>query len=60
MQRKRAGYLKKKDTISSDDTNTRMNEVLKAINTIEYGSVQVHIQNGLIVQIDCLNKKRLS
>ncbi|MBD3264620.1 MAG: DUF2292 domain-containing protein [Candidatus Omnitrophica bacterium] len=34
-------------------------DIYKAIREIAYGSVQVHIQDGKIIQIDKINKVRM-
>jgi len=36
-----------------------LSNVYKAIEEIRYGSIQIHIQDGKIVQIDKINKVRM-
>ena len=54
-----------KITLSKDEQaevkrNSRiMLDISKAIQEIEYGSVQIHIQDGKVVQIDKVNKVRM-
>ena len=39
--------------------NTSLAKIYNAIREIRYGSVQIHIQDGKIVQIDKVNKVRM-
>lgn len=39
--------------------NKALMDIYKAIREIVYGSVQVHIQDGKIIQIDKINKVRM-
>jgi hypothetical protein len=36
-----------------------LSDIYKAIHEIAYGSVQIHIQDGRVVQIDKINKVRM-
>ncbi len=38
--------------------NTLLSDICKAIQEIKYGSVQIHIQDGKVVQFDKINKIR--
>jgi len=48
---------------STQTTETRKNEAFEkiqsAVESIRYGTVQIHIQDGRIVQIDKVDKIRL-
>ncbi|MDD5070748.1 MAG: YezD family protein [Candidatus Omnitrophica bacterium] len=37
-----------------------LNDIAQAVKEIRYGSVQIHIQDGKVIQIDKVNKVRLS
>jgi len=50
--------LENRDEIIEIDDKALI-EVYQAIRQIIYGSVQVHIQDGKIVQIDKINKVRM-
>lgn len=39
--------------------NSLLLNIYNAIREINYGSVQIHIQNGKVVQIDKVNKVRM-
>ncbi|MGB2600069.1 MAG: DUF2292 domain-containing protein [Candidatus Omnitrophota bacterium] len=39
--------------------NTVLPDIYNAIQEIKYGSVQIHIQDGKVVQIDKVNKVRM-
>ena len=49
--------VKTAEKICNDDSV--LADVLGAIKEIQYGSVQVHIQDGKIVQIDKMSKARI-
>ena len=40
-------------------SNVILSDIYSAIQEINYGSVQIHIQDGKVVQIDKLNKIRM-
>jgi hypothetical protein len=44
---------------SSTDSEVGIDQVRRAIHSIRYGEVRVVIQDGLIVQIDRVEKQRL-
>jgi hypothetical protein len=46
-------------TIQTDDTKL-VEEILKAVRTVSYGHVQIVIQDSRVVQIETLEKKRLT
>ena len=55
--------LHKKNNPNSD-RKENCNDIIfanihKALNEIRYGSIQIHIQDGKIVQIDKINKVRM-
>ena len=37
-----------------------LNDIAQAVKGIRYGSVQIHIQDGKVIQIDKISKVRLS
>lgn len=43
----------------SEHEETVLAEVLRALRAIRYGSVQITLQDGRVVQVDTLEKKRL-
>ena len=51
------GEMKDNDNVRGVDSV--LDDVLLAIKEIRYGSVQVHIQDGKVVQIDKVNKMRI-
>ena len=40
-------------------SNKVLSDIYKAVYEISYGSVQIHIQNGKVIQIDKINKVRM-
>jgi hypothetical protein len=46
-------------TIQTDETKL-VEEILKAVRTVSYGHVQIVIQDSRVVQIETLEKKRLT
>ena len=55
--------LNKKSDANSDrkenPNDIIFTNIYKAISEIRYGSIQIHIQDGKIVQIDKINKVRM-
>ncbi|MBN3040254.1 MAG: YezD family protein [Candidatus Omnitrophica bacterium] len=43
----------------SDPSRIILEDILKAIKEIDHGSVQIHIQDGKIIQIDKISKLRM-
>lgn len=50
------GFEGEVDAVEGD--SGRLAEVLRAIRSLKHGSVQVIVQDGRVVQIDTLEKKR--
>ena len=53
---------KKKEMCANEKVNIRdvvFVDIYNAVKEIRYGSVQIHIQDGKIVQIDKINKVRM-
>ena len=47
------------DLFRDNDDRSIITDIYHAIGEIRYGSVQIHIQDGKIVQIDKVSKLRL-
>ena len=39
--------------------NTALSDIYNAIQEIKYGSVQIHIQDGRVIQVDKIDKIRM-
>ena len=57
---------KEKSKCSNSGTDTKedrsdivLSDIYKAIQEISHGSVQIHIQDGKVIQIDKINKVRM-
>ena len=42
-----------------DINHTILIQIFNAIRQIKYGSIQIHIQNGKVIQIDKVSKSRI-
>jgi len=51
--------IDKKVNIKENINDAVLTDIYKALQEIRYGSVQIHIQNGKIIQIDKVNKVRM-
>ena len=51
--------VKESNLLRNNDDQSVIADIYHAIGEIRYGSVQIHIQDGKIVQIDKINKLRL-
>ena len=49
----------KKVNIKENINDAVLADIYKALQEIRYGSVQIHIQDGKVVQIDKVNKVRM-
>ena len=58
-QKNKARAGDKKGSVDENINNMALADIYKALQEISYGSVQVHIQDGRIIQIDKVNKVRM-
>lgn len=50
---------KKEVKTRKDSVDPILSDICEAVQAIKYGSVQIHIQDGRVVQIDKINKIRM-
>jgi len=51
--------IDRKGSIKENINDAVLTDIFKAIQEIRYGSIQIHIQDGKIIQIDKVDKVRM-
>jgi hypothetical protein len=59
FQKTKTEKVEKRTSAKRNNNDTVMADISNAIEEVRHGSVQIHIQDGKIVQIDTINKIRL-
>ena len=58
-QKNKAGIIGKKISIKENINDAILADICNALQEIRYGSLQIHIQDSKVIQIDKINKLRM-